>query len=85
MCSVAGMRVGHIARAYAAVWPEVSLMDKEPDTLLVVNRDRLIGPEGRARDNILRVHHIPHSRQVKTRKTATRSYYWKAMSMQLKA
>jgi hypothetical protein len=66
---------GHIARAYTAIWPVVSPLDGEPDTLLVVNRARLIVPEGVvARNNVLRIIHIPHTLQVKNKKTATRLY-----------
>jgi hypothetical protein len=37
--------LSHQARNYSGMWPEISLQDREPDTLLMVNRTRLMVPK----------------------------------------
>ena len=69
---------GHPARIYKDVWDELTLVDDEPDTIMVLNNMRLVVPE-ECRGRILKALHIPHAGVKKTREMAKERYYWPGM------
>lgn len=73
----------HPARLYGSVWHKLSLFDDEEDTLLLYDNNRIVVPK-LAREEILRLLHIPHAGQVKTRKAAQRLYFWPRINDNIK-
>ena len=69
---------GHPARDYKEVWNELTLVDDEPDTIMVMDNLRLVVPE-ECRGRILKALHIPHAGIKKTREMAKERYFWPGM------
>lgn len=74
----------HPAQAYSNVWLHLSLLDDSHDTLIVYDGTRIVVPPS-ARQEILRLLHLPHQGVVKTRKAAQQAYYWPGMNNDIKA
>jgi transposase InsO family protein len=73
----------HPATAYKGIWSELSLMDDQQPTLVVFNSSRILVPK-RARQELLRLLHLPHAGIVKTRVAAKQLYYWPGMTNEIK-
>ena len=61
---------------FLSLWDYISIFD---ESLAVVNDDRVVVP-GAARDNILRLLHIPHTGVNKTLANARQLFYWPGMA-----
>merc|ERR1712020_310447 len=65
----------HPAKLYSSVWGQLSLLDENAETLIVLDSDRIVIPKN-ARKEILELLHKSHNGIVKTRKLAQQLYYW---------
>ena len=72
--------VEHPARAYTNIWDRLSVND---DGLVLLDGERIVVPQP-ARQEVLRLLHLPHGGIVKTRQQANRLYYWPGMSSDVK-
>ena len=73
------LALSHPARSYRQVWSQLSSLTEEGKTLLIYDGSRIIVPKP-ARKEILRLLHLPHQGQVKTKKAAQLLYYWPGMN-----
>ena len=73
---------GHPARVYKEVWDELTLVDDEPDTIMIMGNLRLVVPE-ECRKRILRALHIPHAGVKKTLEMAKERYFWPRMRTEI--
>ena len=69
----------HPARPFFNVCHDLSLLEREGQTILVLSGTRMVIPV-HARPEILRLLHIPHAGKVKTKKAAQLLYYWPGMT-----
>ena len=74
----------HPARAYKAIWNELSILTDKTEThhLLVFDGRRLIVPP-KARTNIIDQLHIPHGGIVKTLQAAKERYFWHGLKAEI--
>ena len=70
----------HPARAYKNVWDRLSISD---DGLVLLDGERIVVPQP-ARQEVLRILHLPHGGITKTRQQANRLYYWPGMASDVK-
>ena len=75
--------IGHPAQAYRNVWQHLSLMNGEDPTLVVYDNNRIVIPQSE-REAILKLLHLAHTGQVKTKKAAQQLYYWPGINNSIK-
>ena len=72
----------HGARQYLSKWDNISVLDDRPDSILLLDLDRIVIPRGAQKD-VLKLLHIPHMGITRTRKAASARYYFPNMSGQV--
>ena len=72
----------HGAREFHKWWDSIGVLDRE-DTILVMDGHRIIVPLS-ARRSILQLLHVPHMATSRTRKAASRRYFWVGMADEVK-
>ena len=74
---------GHVARQYNDVWTRLSLLDDQPDTLLLLDAERVVVPP-EARSTLLKQLHTSHAGFARLKILATSGFYWPGMVSALK-
>jgi hypothetical protein len=69
----------HPARAYSSVWQDLSLYD---DGLIILDNRRIVIPDSQ-RSSVLKLLHLPHNGQTKTKEAARQLYYWPTMNNEI--
>ena len=72
----------HYGKNFTSVWHELSLLDDEEHTLVLLDSTRVLVPEG-ARQKILQLLHLSHCGLTKTKQLAKQHYYWPGMMTQI--
>ena len=73
----------HGAKAYQKWWDSIGVLDDKEETILIKDGNRIVVPYG-ARKSILQLLHVPHMATGKTRKAASKRYFWVGMSDEVK-
>ena len=69
----------HGAREFQKWWDSIEVLEDRKDTILVMDGHRIIIPLS-ARKSILQLLHVPHMATSRTRKAASRRYFWVGMA-----
>ena len=73
----------HGAREFQKWWDSIEALENRKDTILVRDGTRIIIPLA-ARKSILQLLHVPHMATSRTRKAASRRYFWVGMADEVK-
>ena len=73
----------HGAREFHRWWDSIGVLEDREDTILVMDGHRIIVPL-KARKSILQLLHVPHMATSRTRKAASRRYFWVGMADEVK-
>ena len=73
----------HGARDYQKWWNTIAVLDDKEDTILVMDGHRIVVPIT-ARKAILTLLHVPHMATSRTRKAASKRYFWVGMGDEVK-
>ena len=73
----------HGAREFQKWWDSIEVLEDREDTILVMDGNRIIIPQA-ARKSILQLLHVPHMATSRTRKAASRRYFWVGMADEVK-
>ena len=73
----------HGAKEYQKWWNTIGVLDDKEDTILVMDGYRIITPP-EARRSILNLLHVPHLAAARTKKAATKRYFWVGMADEIK-
>ena len=73
----------HGAREFQKWWDSIEVLEDREDTILVMDGHRIIIPLS-ARKSILQLLHVPHMATSRTRKAASRRYFWVGMADEVK-
>ena len=72
----------HPANQLKSVWAELSLLDDEEETLMLIG-DRIVVPRA-ARERVLQLLHVPHQGITRTRAAAREAFFWPGMNNEVK-
>mgnify|MGYP003320628885 CR=1 FL=1 len=75
--------IEHGAKEYQKWWNTIGVLDDKEDTILVMDGHRIIIPP-EARKSILNLLHVPHMAATRTKKAATKRYFWVGMADEIK-
>ena len=75
--------IEHGPKEYQKWWNTIGVLDDKEDTILVMDGHRIIVPP-EARKSILNLLHVPHMAAARTRKAATKRYFWVGMADEIK-
>ena len=73
----------HGAREFQKWWDSIEVLDEKEDTILLRDGHRIIVPLA-ARKHILQLLHVPHMATSRTRKAASKRYFWVGMADEVK-
>ena len=73
----------HGAREYQKWWNTIGVLDDKEDTIMIMDDHRIIVPV-EARQSILKLLHVPHMAATRTKKAATKRYFWVGMADEVK-
>ena len=68
---------------YSHIWNRVSLLDRQQDTLMLVDGTRILVPP-KCRKEVLEALHVPHCGTPKTRAEAKNKYWWYGLMNEIK-
>ena len=74
---------GHGAREFQKWWNTIELLEEKEDTIMVMDGHKIVVPLG-AKKSILSLLHVPHMATARTRKAASKRYFWVGMADEVK-